>query len=254
MGGRSAEVLEGDVLAGDALYDVGAGYEHVARLLDHKDEVRDRRRVHCAPCAGTHDDGDLGHHPGSQHVAVEDVGVAGQGDDAFLDPRPARVVDADYGTSRGDGEVHDLADLLRVHLAQRAAEDREVLGEDADLAPRDLPVAGNDPVPQGLVLLQPEVVGAVHPVAVQLDEGARVEQELDALAGRQLAAFALPLDGLLGGRVRRRLPQLLEPLDLSGGGVFAKPLRLHRGRHSSTQGNGDFSGWALAETHPRRHH
>ena len=50
--------------------------------------------------------------PGSQHVAVEDVGVAGQGDDALLNPRPARVVDADYGAPRGEGEVHDLADLL----------------------------------------------------------------------------------------------------------------------------------------------
>ena len=94
----------------------------------------------------------------------------------------------------------------RVHLAQRAAEDREVLAEDADLAPRDLAVAGDDPVPQGLVLLQPEVVGSVHPVTVQLDEGAVVEQQLDALAGRQLAAFALLLDGLSRGPGALRRP------------------------------------------------
>ena len=117
----------------------------------------------------------------------------------------------------------------RVHLPERAPEDREVLAEYADLAPRDLTVAGYDPVPQRLVLLQPEVVGTVHPVAVELDEGALVEKQFDAFAGRQLAALALPLDGRLGCRVRRSLPQLLEPLYLSGGGVFAKPLRLHRG-------------------------
>ncbi len=65
--------------------------------------------------------------------------------------------------------------------------------------PEHLPVAGDHPVPQRLVLLQPEVVGAVYPVAVELDEGALVEQQLDALAGGELAALALPLDGLLRG-------------------------------------------------------
>src|SRR5215203_4728544 len=62
VGGRAAEVLEGNVLAGDALYDVGARDEHVARLLDHEHEVRDGRRVHSAARAGSDDDGDLGHH------------------------------------------------------------------------------------------------------------------------------------------------------------------------------------------------
>jgi hypothetical protein len=33
----------------------------VARLLDHKDEVRDRRGVDCSSGAGTHDYADLGH-------------------------------------------------------------------------------------------------------------------------------------------------------------------------------------------------
>src|SRR5215208_1346077 len=62
VGGGAAEILEGDVLAGDTLYDVGARDEHVARLLDHEHEVRDGRRVHSAARAGSDDNGDLGHH------------------------------------------------------------------------------------------------------------------------------------------------------------------------------------------------
>src|SRR5215218_8807062 len=62
VGGRAAEVLESDVLARDALYDVGARDEHVARILDHEDEVRYRRRVHRTARAGSDYDGDLGHH------------------------------------------------------------------------------------------------------------------------------------------------------------------------------------------------
>jgi phage gp36-like protein len=67
----------------------------------------------------------------------------------------------------------------------------------------------------------------VHPVAVQLDERASVEQELDALAGRQLAAFALPLDGLLGGRVGRRLTQVPQPLYLACCGILPESFILH---------------------------
>src|SRR5215203_397812 len=227
VGGRATEVLEGDVLAGDTLYDVGARDEHVARLLDHEDEVRDRRRVYGTTRAGSDDHRDLGHYTRGEHVAVEDVGVAGQRDDTLLDARPSRVVDPDSGTTRRDGEIHDLADLLRVDFAQGTPEHGEVLGKDADLAPRNLTVARDDPIPEGPVLLQAEVVRAVHPVAVQLDERARVEQELDALAGRQLAAFSLPLDGLLGGRVGRRLTQMPQPLYLPRCGIFPESFVLH---------------------------
>ena len=40
---RSPQVTEGDILAGDSLDHVGAGDEHVAGLVDHDDEVGDRR-------------------------------------------------------------------------------------------------------------------------------------------------------------------------------------------------------------------
>ena len=115
--GAAAEVLEGNVLTGDALYDVGARYEHVARLLDHEYEVRDRRRVQRrlrrVPMTEI-----WGTTPEASTLRWK-MSIAGQGDDALLDSRPARVVDPDNGTARGDGEVHDLADLLRVDFAQR---------------------------------------------------------------------------------------------------------------------------------------
>ena len=49
--------------------------------------------------------------------------------DALLDARAARVVEADDRRAVLHREVHDRADLLRVRLAHRAAEDGEVLGE-----------------------------------------------------------------------------------------------------------------------------
>ena len=85
------------------------------------------------------------------------------------------------------GEVHHLADLLGERLAERAAEHGEVLREHVDEPPVDPPVAGDDAVAVDALLLEPEVVRAVHDEAVQLDEAALVEQQVEPLARRQLS-------------------------------------------------------------------
>ena len=66
-------------------------------------------------------------------------------------------------------QVHDLDDLLAEHLAQRAAEDGEVLGEHAHRAAVDRAVAGDDAVAVGPVVLHAEAVrrgaGRARPVS-----------------------------------------------------------------------------------------
>ena len=133
-----------------------------------------------------------------------------------------------------DGHVHHLADLLGEDLGERAAEDREVLAEDADGPAEDRPVARDDGVAPGPVLAHPELDLAVADEAVELDERARVEQEVDPLAGEQLAAVVLPRDRLLRPRVRRGLAQLTQPGELLLG-------RLVPGRHRA-EPNGSRSG------------
>src|SRR5207245_1249445 len=109
-----------------------------------------------------------------------------------------------------DGQVHHLADLLGEDLAERAAEDGEVLGEDEDAPPEDRPVARDDGVAVGASIHHPEVRLAVSDVAVELDERARIAELLDALPGEQLALLAAARDGFLAARVARLLPQLLQ--------------------------------------------
>ena len=155
---RAAELLELDLLAGDRLDHVGAGDEHVRGLLHHEDEVGHRGRVDGAAGARAHDQADLRDDAGALDVADEDVAVGAERDDALLDPRAARVVDADDRAADLGGQVHDLAHLLGHDLAERAAEDREVLAEDADRAAVDRAVAGDDGVAPGPVLLHVEVV------------------------------------------------------------------------------------------------
>src|SRR5690606_13555120 len=106
----------------------------------------------------------------------------------------ARVVEADDRRPTLHRQIHDLADLLRVGPGQAATEDGEVLGEDVDDATVDLAIAGDDAVAGDLLRLHVKVSAAVGDELVQLDEGARVEQQGDALARGQLACVVLALN------------------------------------------------------------
>ena len=194
---RAAELLLGHLLVGHRPDHIGAGDEHVGGVLHHEDEVGDGRAVNRAARAGAHDGADLRHDAAGDCVAQEDLRVAGQADHTLLDARAAGVVEADDRHAHLHRQVHHLADLLGVGLAQRAAEDGEVLREDVDAAPVDLAEAGDDAVAGILLLLHAEVGAAVHDVAVELVEGARIEEVFDALARRQLARGVLLVDARL---------------------------------------------------------
>ena len=90
------------------------------------------------------------------------------------------------------------------------------------------PVAGDDGVAPGPVLLHLEVVGAVADEGVELLERPRVEQLLDPLAGGELALRVLLLDRRLRGRVDRRVAQLAQVAELlleGLGALLAHPAR-----------------------------
>ena len=146
---------------------------------------------------------------------MEDAAVRVERHDAFLDARARAVVEPDHRSADGLGEIHDLVDLLGEDLAERAAEDGEVLREHEDLAPFDHAPTGHDAVGQRAAVLDPESVGAVAGEHVELDERARVEQLLQSLAGGELPPIVLAGDRGLAARVEclvAQLTQLLEPL------------------------------------------
>ena len=67
-------------------------------MLDHEHEVGDGGRVDRAAGAGPHDRGDLRDDARGQGIAQEDVGVAGEGDDALLDARAPESLSPMMGT------------------------------------------------------------------------------------------------------------------------------------------------------------
>ncbi len=190
---------------------------HDADLVHHEGEVRQSRAVDGTARAGTGDDRDLRHDPAGFDVAEEDVPVAREGVDGLLDARSARVVDSHDGHSVLQRHVHDFADFLGVHLAQRSAQDGEVLAVDVDEAALYGPVARHHSVSFVELLLQTEVDAAVRHEFVDLDETPLVQQRRDTLSGRHLSLFLLLLDGLrsasLGGLLPARQQRLAELVD-----------------------------------------
>src|SRR5262249_48691585 len=136
--------------------------------------------------------GDLRDDARREGVAQKDIRVPAQRGDALLNARAARIVQADDRRAHLHGQVHDLDDLGRVGLRQRAAEHREVLRERVYAAAVHLPVAGDDAIARIELVGHPEVETAMGDELVGLLEGPRVEEKLDALAGGQLAGFVLP--------------------------------------------------------------
>ncbi len=191
---RAAEFFEAHVFAGDGLDHIRARHEHVARLVDHDDEVRERRRVHGATGRRPHDDRDLGDDTGCGRVAAKDLAVFAEGDDAFLDARTAGVEDTDHRNAGLECVVHDLDDLLARDLAERAAEDGEVLAEDGHVAAVDRADTCDHRVAVRPLVLHAEGMRAMAHEFIELDERALVEQQVDALAGGHLAFGVLLLD------------------------------------------------------------
>ena len=234
VGVCAAEFLHGDVFTGDRLDDVGSGDEHLAGLVDHDHEIRQRGGVDVAAGRGTHDQRDLRDHAGSQDVVAEDLAVEAQGDDALLDARARAVVDADQRATGLDGELLHFHDLLAVDLAEAAAEYGRVLAEDADVAAVDGAVAGDDAIAQRAVLVETEVRAAVFGQRVEFDERPLVQQRVDALPGGELAPGVHFLHGGLADGVQRLFGPQLQIRQLARGGVDVDLVaggRLGNARH-----------------------
>ena len=102
-----------------------------------------------------------------------------------------------------------------MRLGERAAEDGEVLGEDVDEPAVDAAGAGDDAVTGIYLLLEAEGGGAVSDEAVELDEAAGVEEQIQPLAGGELALLvllghSLGASSLLGEGLA--VVELVEPL------------------------------------------
>ena len=182
---------------GHGFHHIGAGYEHVARVLHHEDEVRHGGRVYVTTGAGAHDEADLRDDAGGLHIAGEHLAIAAKGVHAFLNARTTGIEQADDGRAVADGHVLDFGDLFGVGFGKRAAEHREILGENIDHAAIHRTPAGNDAITRDALVFHAEIGACVFDEHVEFFERAFIEQQFHALAGGQLAAAMLGINALL---------------------------------------------------------
>ena len=206
---RAAELLGGHVLAGGGLHERRAADEDRAGSLDDDRLVAHRRDVGAARGAGSHHDGDLRdvlrgearlvEEDASEVLAVgEDVGLQRQKGAARVDEVDARQVVL----------LRDLLGaqvLLHREREVRAALDGGVVRHDHAAAALDHPDPRHDARRRRLA-----VVDLPRGKGVQLQEcRAGVDEQVDALPRRQLAARAMALGRALaaaGGDERGALP------------------------------------------------
>src|SRR5436305_374413 len=120
------QILHRHVFVGHGLNDVGSRHEHVRCAAHHIREVGDRRRINGAAGAGAEHRRDPRNYTGSKRIAKEDLRVAAERDDSFLDTRATRVVETDDRRAVANGEIHDLHDLLGERFRQRSDEYRSI--------------------------------------------------------------------------------------------------------------------------------
>ena len=157
----AAQLLVGHGLVGDGFHHIRPGDIHVGRVLHHEDEVGDGGGVDVAAGTRAHDHGDLRYDTGGQRVLQEDVGIACQRGDPFLNAGPAGIENADHRCPVLDGRLLDLDDFLGVGLRKRAAKHREVLGEDIDRPAVDRAMPGDHAVAGDFLVRHAEIDTAV---------------------------------------------------------------------------------------------
>ena len=170
---------------------IGTGDEHVGGLVDHQNEVGDRRGINSTSGTRSHDRRDLRDHAARQCVAQKNVGIPGQRHHAFLNARASGVVQADHRRADAHRGIHDLHNLAGVSFGERSAEDGEILREDKYEPALNASVAGDETVAEELLFVHPEIGAAMGDELVGLLEGAFVEEKFNSLARRHLACFML---------------------------------------------------------------
>ena len=194
---RAAQFLCGDLFVGHGFHHVRACHEHIGRVFNHEDKVSHRRGIDRTARTWPHDHADLRDHTGGFDIALEHLGITCEAVDAFLNTRTAGIVDPDDRRTVLDRHILNLADLLRVGLGQRSAKDREILTEDIDQTAVDRAPTGDNAVTCGFLLLHPEVGAAVGDEHVEFFKRPIIKQQVDPLAGGQLATGVLRINALL---------------------------------------------------------
>ncbi len=85
-----------------------------------------------------------------------------------MDARPARIIQADEWGPTLHRHIHQLTDLFGMGFAQAAAKNGEILRESIHQPPVNGAPASDHAIAQVFLLLQAEIMGAMHDKGIHL--------------------------------------------------------------------------------------
>ena len=107
----TAQLFGGHGFIRDGFHHIGAGHEHIARILHHEDEIGHGGGIDIAARARAHDHRNLRDHARCNDIAAEYFAVTTKGCDALLNTRSACIKQADDRRPHFQGHILDLVDL-----------------------------------------------------------------------------------------------------------------------------------------------
>jgi hypothetical protein len=125
---------------------------------------------------------------------LENLRIAGQRLNAFLNPCAARVVHTDAWCSDQLGLVHNFTNFLSISLGKRASKYSEILGKGKCNLAINHALTCDNAISVNFLFVHPKVIAAVRYEGVILDERTTVEEQLDSFTSGQLVALVLLID------------------------------------------------------------
>ena len=187
MGHSAAESFSGDLFAGDGFNDSRAGQEHLGCFLNHVNEVGQSWGVYSAACRWSHDSRNLRNNAGCNGVAPEDLAVARECIDSFLNTSSAGIVQAYARCTDFESQFIYVNDLCSVHFTKGAAFNGEVLSECKYQSSINSAVTCYNAFAREIFLFLAEVVAAGFYEGIDFNESAFIKQKSESFTSSQFA-------------------------------------------------------------------
>ena len=181
MRGRTAQLFCRDNFISYGFHNIRTRHEHVRAVLDHKDKIRHRRRIHRTTCTWAHDHRDLWNNARGLNVPLKDFAISRKAVNALLNTCATRIVQTDHRCAIFDGHVHNFANLLRMCRRYRTAQNSKVLREHINHATIDGAPSRHDTIASRALIFHTKIGAAVCNKHVKLFKAAFIQQKFDTL-------------------------------------------------------------------------
>ena len=187
VGHCATECFSGDHFAGYRFNYSRAGQEHLGCFLNHVNEVGQSRGINCAASGWSHDCRNLGNYAGSNGVAPENLAVAGESIDSFLNTSAAGIVQAYARCTDFQSQFIYVNDLSCMHFTKGTTFNGEVLSECKYKSSINSAVACYNTFTREIFLFLAEVVAAGFNERIDFYESAFIKQKSKSFTSSQLA-------------------------------------------------------------------